>query len=134
MRGVYLVAAELARQGFIVSPTSRSAAGADLLVTNQDCSKAFSVQVKTNAASFSFFLLGKHARKIKARSHIYILVNIKSKETEFYVVPSTFIAIAAKKGRKTRKWDAGYFLRRDKLGKFRDRWKAFGDPIGTNAS
>lgn len=31
MLGVYLVAAELSRLGFIVSPTSRSAAGADLL-------------------------------------------------------------------------------------------------------
>jgi hypothetical protein len=46
MRGVYLVASELARLGFIVSPTSRSAIGADLLVTNQSCKKAFSVQVK----------------------------------------------------------------------------------------
>ena len=32
MRGVYLVAAELVARGFIVSVTSRSAAGADLLV------------------------------------------------------------------------------------------------------
>jgi hypothetical protein len=48
MLGVYLVAAELSRLGFIVSPTSRSAAGADLLVTDQECQKAWSVQVKTN--------------------------------------------------------------------------------------
>jgi hypothetical protein len=39
MRGVYLVAAELSRLGFIVSPTSRSAAGADLLVTSSSCSR-----------------------------------------------------------------------------------------------
>jgi DNA invertase Pin-like site-specific DNA recombinase len=47
MLGVYLVAAELSKLGFIVSPTSRSAAGADLLVTDQKCCKAWSVQVKT---------------------------------------------------------------------------------------
>jgi len=35
MRGVYLAAAEIAARGMIVSPTSRSAAGADLLVTDE---------------------------------------------------------------------------------------------------
>src|SRR5262245_16017444 len=54
MRGVYLVAAELSRLGFIASPTSRSAIGADLLVTDQQCQNAFTVQVKTNASTFSF--------------------------------------------------------------------------------
>jgi hypothetical protein len=49
MRGVYLVAAELSRLGFIASPTSRSAIGADILVTDQSCQNTFSVQVKTNA-------------------------------------------------------------------------------------
>ena len=34
MRGVYLVAAELSKRGFIASPTSRGAQGADLLVTD----------------------------------------------------------------------------------------------------
>ena len=36
MRGVYLVAAELARHGFIASPTSRSAQAADILATDPD--------------------------------------------------------------------------------------------------
>ena len=56
MLGVYLTAAELSRLGFIVSPTSRSAFGADLLVPDQHCRKTWSVQVKTtiewNASSF----------------------------------------------------------------------------------
>ncbi len=45
MRGVFLVAAELTARGLMASPTSRSAFGADLLVTDQGCLKAFSVQV-----------------------------------------------------------------------------------------
>jgi hypothetical protein len=39
--GVYLVAAELSYRGFIVSPTSRSAIGADLLVTDQECKRTW---------------------------------------------------------------------------------------------
>ena len=45
MQGVYLVAAELTYRGFIVSATSRSAFGADLLVTDDLCKKAWSIQV-----------------------------------------------------------------------------------------
>jgi hypothetical protein len=78
MRGVFLVAAELASRGFIVSTTSRSAAGADLLVTTDTCASAHSVQVKTNAVVFGFFLVGKHARDHRARSHIYVLVNLRA--------------------------------------------------------
>src|SRR3972149_3234533 len=59
MRGVYLVAAELSRLGFIASPTSRSAIGADILATDQSCRNTFSVQVKTNARTFNFWLLLK---------------------------------------------------------------------------
>jgi len=61
MLGVYLTAAELTRLGFIVSPTSRSAAGADLLVTDHQCKKAWSVQVKTNSKPMNFWLLSKAA-------------------------------------------------------------------------
>ena len=61
MRGVYLVAAELSKRGFIVSPTSRGAQGADLLVTDQMWLRAFTVQVKTDRRGT--FWLGRRPRK-----------------------------------------------------------------------
>ena len=64
MRGVYLVGAELSKTGFIVSPTSRSAIGADLLVTDKKCKWAYSVQVKTNARTFNFWLIGNRGKLI----------------------------------------------------------------------
>lgn len=93
MQGVYLVAAELTHLGFIVSPTSRSAFGADLLVTDQHCSRAFSVQVKTNSQRMSFWLVGRHAKELKSPTHIYVLVTLKGNERpEFHVVTSEFLA------------------------------------------
>ena len=77
MRGVYLVAAELARLGLITSPTSRSAIGADILATDTACSRAFSVQVKTNTRMFGFWLLSAKAKKIESPSHVYVFVNIR---------------------------------------------------------
>lgn len=61
MLGVSLFAAELTRRGFIVSPTSRNAAGATLLATDQRFHRSYSVQVKTAASGFNFWLVGKKA-------------------------------------------------------------------------
>lgn len=96
MRGVYLVAAELSRIGLIASPTSRSAIGADILVTDQACLRTYSVQVKTNASTFGFWLVGAKARTMHSPSHVYVLVNLRKKKTcesiEYYIVPSEVVA------------------------------------------
>jgi hypothetical protein len=128
MAGVYLVAAELTQRGFIVSPTSRSAAGADLLVTDQACQKAWSVQVKTNRKPASFWLLGKHAAKLKSDTHVYVFVNLrKDQRPEYVVVPS--VHVTEKIVIETRPNSVFYAFRKaDRL--FSDEgWEAvFGDP------
>jgi hypothetical protein len=94
MQGVYLVAAELSRLGYIASPTSRSARAADLLVTDQACKRAHSVQVKTNSSKSSYWLLGKDAKELRSPSHVYVFVAIRPKAplVSFFVVPSEFVA------------------------------------------
>src|SRR3954463_624729 len=96
MRGVYLTAAELSRLGFIASPTSRSAMAADILLTDQACRRAFSVQVKTNSAratASTYWLVGRHISV--SETHVYLLVNLESKEDpalpEYFVVPSEIV-------------------------------------------
>ena len=90
MTGVYLTAAELSKRGFIVSPTSRGAEGADLLVTDQECQHVYTVQVKTDRGG-AFWLLGKGRVKI-SRTHIYVFVRYaqlkRGEVTKYYVVPS----------------------------------------------
>src|SRR5208283_5107284 len=79
--------------GFIVSPTSRSAAGADLLVTDQECRKAWSVQVKTNKKPANFWLVGAHTAKLKSQSHAYVFVNLRKEgRPEFIVASSHHVA------------------------------------------
>ena len=93
MLGVYLTAAELTKLGFIVSPTSRSAFGADLLVTDQRCRKAWSVQVKTNRRAALFWLVSKHVSDTWSDSHIYVFVNLRGDERpEYFIVPSPTVA------------------------------------------
>lgn len=94
MQGVFLAAAELTHRGFIVSLTSRNAFGADLLVTDSNCQRAWSVQVKTNQdTSANFWLLSTRAKQIKSPSHIYIFVGLKGKQRPYFlVVPSEIVA------------------------------------------
>ena len=93
MLGVYLAAAELTNKGFIVSPTSRSAAGADLLVTDQRCQRAFSVQVKTQRQAANFWLVGQQAHEIKSPSHVYVFINLRGDDRpDYLVVPSEVVA------------------------------------------
>lgn len=92
MTGVYLVAAELSRRNFIASPTSRSAQGADLLVTDTECKKSFAVQVKTNARTFNFWLVNSKAKTFQSNTLIYAFVNLRKDRTEYYLVPSKFVA------------------------------------------
>jgi hypothetical protein len=93
MQGLFLVAAELTYQGLIVSVTSRNAFGADLLATTTDCSRAWSIQVKTNSTPTNYWLVGLHAQTLVSESHVYVFVNLKGNQRpEFLVVSSAIVA------------------------------------------
>lgn len=127
MRGVYLTAAELSRLGFIASPTSRSALAVDILVTDQACQRAFSVQVKTNSTAAAFWLVGKHTPV--SETHIYVLVNLQSKDgqaPEYFVVPSGVVKERTVYSKHPK--SEFYSLYRKDVLDYRDRWDVFGDP------
>ena len=125
MRGVYIVAAELSRQGFIASPTSRSAYGADLLVTDADCKRAFSIQVKTKSTSADYWLLSNDYKRLASRSHVYVFVNIRKDPLlpQFFVIPSI---IVQKKGcvKAFGKYPWCWFNEKD-ANPYQDKWEIF---------
>jgi hypothetical protein len=129
MRGVYLVASELCRIGLIASPTSRSAISADILATDQECMNTYSVQVKTNASTFNFWLLNKKSKTLVSDNLIYVLVNIRNKKTgeeiEYFILPSRVIAEkmqSAIQGKKGSEWHS--FDYKNALP-FKDKWELF---------
>jgi hypothetical protein len=125
MQGVYLVAAELASRGFIASPTSRSAAGADLLVTDQLCRNAWTLQVKTNSKRGAWWLVGKSARAVRSPTLLYVLVNLNAKGAhEFYVMPSMDLARRVKTFKRPN--SVFYGVSRKVADQYRDNWKIFG--------
>jgi hypothetical protein len=126
MTGVYLVAAELSRQGYIASPTSRSAQGADLLVTDIECKKSFVVQVKTNATTFGFWLLGAKAKTFQSKTLVYAFVNLRKERTDFYLVPSAFVAknVTESKPSTTRKSE-WHSIKLETVKRYKDNWNVF---------
>jgi hypothetical protein len=134
MLGVYLVAAELSKRGFIVSPTSRSAAGADLLVTDQECQKAWSVQVKTQMRTANYWLVGAKAKEIASDSHMYVFVNVgQAERAEYIVVPSKHVADKVVHDRSKSGAEFYWFARSARLVDG-EGWELFGDPHGTTAT
>ena len=128
MRGVYLVAAELSRLGFIASPTSRSAVAADILASDQACQNTFSVQVKTNSRTFGFWLLTSKAKEQVSKTHIYVLVNLRrnrlGETTEYFVVPSKVVSDKMIYSRnKNSDW---WTINQKDVEDYRDKWSIFG--------
>ena len=125
MTGLYLVAAELAKREFVVSPTSRSALTADLLVTDATCRNIYAVQVKTNSApNRTFWLVGPGTSKLVSKHYVYALVNLREAGPEIYFVPSKVVARKVRvtpEGRKT----IFYSVLRKDVAKYRDKWGIF---------
>jgi hypothetical protein len=122
MQGVYLVAAELSRHGYIAAPTSRGAKGADILVTDTECQHAFTVQVKTNSAGTGYWLLSAEAKSTASPTYIYVFVALQPDgcAEAFYVVPSW---IVRDKSRDTQYGDGRcYSFAREDAEPYRDKW------------
>lgn len=128
MRGVYLVAAELSRRDFIISVTSRSATGADLLVTDHRCRHTASVQVKTMSAHRHYWLLHQKDRQSASKTHVYVFVKLgdKGERDEFFAIPSKTVVKRMYRERFGK--DMWYSVTYE-LAKKLSNWEVFGRPV-----
>ncbi len=73
--GEYYVAAELSRRGYLAAITLRNSDGADILVSNLDESKLFSIQVKTTQNK-SKWILSQKVETETSENKFFIFTNI----------------------------------------------------------
>ena len=92
--GEYFVAAELSRRGYICSVTLKNTKGIDILVCNEEASKNFGIQVKTNQINKSEWVLNEKCEKLNDDNIFYVFVNLRSTDflPEYYIVPSKVVA------------------------------------------
>jgi len=108
MRGVHLVAAELARWGFAPVVTMRNTAFADILAQPLSFDGApVSISVKYGGGAGSYLLLGKKPPSRADKSFFVLVLESKGKPIRMWVVPSRTLAEspATKVKRGTRRLD-----------------------------
>ena len=89
--GVFYVAAELSRRGWIAMPTIRNTKGVDVIISKEK--RALNIQVKTNSYGQVKFPMSKE-NETPTNDLYYIFVVLKSTEErpDFYISESNFIA------------------------------------------
>ncbi len=124
--GVYLVAAELSRRGYIASLTFRNTKGIAILASSQDASRQVGIQVKARHLRGAEWILSAKDERTAADKLFYVFVNLTGANgrPEFYVVPSKVVAETIRRGHRD------WLARRGKRGqRHRDTsMRKFADP------
>jgi hypothetical protein len=113
----------------IVSVTSRNARGADLLATDSNNRKAWSIEVKTNRKAKNWWLLNAHFQESSSPTHVYVFINLQGNERpNFYVVPSSDVAEHGGRVKRTTGSIWYYFSLDTSEDKkyYCERWRVFG--------
>jgi len=89
--GVYYAAAELSRMGYIALITARNTRAYDILIFKEGKYKTLPIQVKTSSGDNFHIVLIKDIKKMsrdlnKKITCPYILVKLKYKNPEFYIL------------------------------------------------
>lgn len=132
--GTHLLAAELTRRGFLVAPATRNDAGADLFVTNQRLTAAWTVQIKTNDKRKHSWALREDFRRVQSDSHVYVFVKLNGeRRPDYYIVSSRQVARdAIEREKHTRTSWRSYPLSRAVA--YQENWALFGEPHNETAA
>jgi hypothetical protein len=87
--GEYFVAAELSRRGYIATLTLKNTRGIDILASNENATKSVGIQVKTNQANRSEWMLNQKIEVEDTGSNLFfVFISLNDfKSPSYYVVP-----------------------------------------------
>lgn len=92
--GEFFVAAELTRQGYVASLTSKNTKKIDLLASSKDGKRCICIQIKTcSNKNLNKWKMSKSSEQGASKNLFYVLVNLCEDETpRFFVIPSSVVA------------------------------------------
>ena len=97
--GEFFVAAELTRQGYVASLTSKNTKAIDILASNKDGSKSVAIQVKTcDNKKENRWKMSASSEKVFSDNLYFVLINInmegenKERLPRYFIVPSKIVA------------------------------------------
>lgn len=137
MAGVYYVAYELSRRGYVALPTNRNVAGFDIVVSSQEGLNHATLQVKTLQGKGNYWPINRpvpdYMRKSDRAFYIFARFDKKQDKFECFVVPAKEVATQVnrwvrewyKTHSKTTKpdnWTYGWVLPKGKEKRYLSRW------------
>lgn len=129
--GLHLLAAELAKRGFLVAPASRNSLGADLFAADPRLATAWTIHVKVNERRTHSWPLAENYRQLQSSCHIYVFMKLNGEaRPDYYIASSQQVARDAldREQRTGIRWRS-YPLKRAE--NFRENWEVFGSPAST---
>ena len=83
------------------------------------------MQVKTNATTFSFWLVNKESKELKSKTHAYVFVNLRDMKEliEYFIVPSRIVA--RKMITENQKGTTWHSFSYKEAAKYKDNWALF---------
>lgn len=92
--GEYFVVAELTRQGYVASLTSKNTKAIDVLASSKDGKRCVSIQVKTcSNLEINTWKLSDKVEGIISDNIFYVFVNLREDNSpDYFIIPSHFVA------------------------------------------
>lgn len=96
--GEYFVVAELTRQGYVASLTSKNTKAIDILASSKDGKRCVSIQVKTCSNNkLNTWKLNDKVENINSENIFYVFVNLnEGNPPDYFIVPSRNVAETVK--------------------------------------
>jgi len=128
--GVYFVAGELSRLGYVTLTTTRNTKGPDIIVSNHDFSKTVNIEVKTRKEKQRIWPIGKPKRCGKM-FYVFVALGRNKERPEYYVVPYDYV-FGRYEGWQSRnksknRWNSFNFtFKKGDAEKYKDKWTQLG--------
>lgn len=137
MAGVYHVACELSRRGYIALPTNRNVAGFDIVVSDQKGLNQTILQVKTLQSKARYWPINRTVPDymIRSRRAFYVFVYLDKKQDRYlsFIASPRDVANQIKgyvkdfykghsKRQKPNNWTYGWWLPKGKEKHYLNRW------------
>lgn len=122
--GVYYVAAELSKLGYIALITTRNTKAAGIIAMNDKTGMTVAIEVKTCgiSTSDSFWLLSARDLEKRPDNFVYVFVKLhKDGAHDFYIVPAQFVMKNLEK-QKVKTGSIWYYMTRERITSFKQKW------------
>lgn len=128
--GVYFVAGELSRLGYISLTTTGNTRGPDIVVSNQDFSKTVNIQVKTRKEKQRIWPVNK-PKKYGKMFYTFVTLGRNKERPEYYVVPYDYVFGRYEEWQSKDKRKKGFnafnfTFKKGDAEKYRDKWTRLG--------